>query len=375
MSSFEMAPHPRPNILNVYAERQSIRLFPVYQRISGVWDLRKRRLLIDSIVNGVDLPKIYFHELNPPRQDEHGVIQRYAVVDGKQRLESIFDFLGGRLSLPEDFRLFEAPSVEAGGLNYEQLAQRFPRLRARFDATVLPIVVVRTGDTDLIEELFSRLNEAVPLTAPEYRNTLGGPLPRLFRELVTHQFFVEALPFETGRHKYLDLAAKFVLLVLANDFQGTKKAQLDRLVRSYRERANRKDPRVERSEILELRESVETILGRMHGFFERSDPLLSGIGWVTLYFHVFRLGADNSPGISRDVFARFVQEVSMVRKKTRKFAQGINSDQLTEGEQRLAQFDSLRQSLNDGPALRRRYELMRLHVKERSKVVLPSSHD
>lgn len=373
MSSFEMVPHPRPNILDLYAERGAIQLFPVYQRISGVWDRRKRRLLIDSIVNGVDLPKIYFHELNPPRHDEQGVIQRYAVVDGKQRLESIFEFLEGNLSLPDDFRLFEDASVDAAGLDYEALGRRYPRLRARFDTTDLPIVVVRTDDTELIEELFSRLNEAVVLTAPEYRNTLGGPLPRLFRELATHPFFVESLPFETGRHRYLDLAAKFVYLVRENDFQSTKKQQLDRLVRSFREGANRRESWAEASEVVALGESVDAVLERMHCFFRTPDQLLGGIGWVTLFFHLFRIEADQVPGFTRELIEDFVDDVTTARAKTRRITQGLDAGQLTEREQRLAHFDSHRQSPNDGSALRTRYDLMRLDIAEQCNITLPSS--
>ena len=206
------------------------------------------------------------------------------------------------------------------------------------------------------------------LTAPEYRNTLGGPLPRLFRELATHPFFVESLPFDTGRHKYLDLAAKFMYLVREEAFQSTKKQQLDRLVRSFREGANGGEPWADPSQVLALKESVGILLTRMHGFFQAPDHLLSGIGWVTLFFHAFRLGADQVPGFTRHIVNDFVDDVTMTRRKTRRITQGLDSGQLTEREQRLARFDSLRQSPNDGSALRDRYDLMRLDIEERHGV-------
>ena len=363
MSSFMMERHPRPNILEIYINRESIHLFPVYQRISGVWDIRKRRLLIDSIVNGVDLPKIYFHELDPPILDGRGNTLRYAVIDGKQRLESIFEFLEGDLRLPDTFRLFEDPRVKAQNLDYDGLGREYPRLRSRFDNTNLPIVVVRTDDTELIEELFSRLNEAVVLTAPEYRNTLGGPLPRMFREMSAHQFFVDSLPFETGRHRYLDLAAKFAYISQEKAFQGTKKATLDRFVREY--------PRS--SEVASaLREEVEGILTEMHIFFEQKDRLLDGIGWVTLFFHVFRLQGHYSVGFSREVIQEFVAAVAETRSKIRQISRGEFQGSLTNREQLLARVDSLRQSLNDGPALLERYELMRRDINEQRGILLPS---
>ena len=372
MSSFQMLPHPRPNILDVYSERTSINLSPAYQRISGVWDLRKRRLLIDSIVNGVDLPKIYFHELNPSVG-----AQGYAVVDGKQRLESMFDFLDGNLLLPDEFTLFEDPSINACGLDYDGLARRHPRLRARFDQTKLPIIIVRTDDINLIEQLFSRLNEAVPLTAPEYRNTLGGPLPRLFRQVSAHPFFLESLPFETGRHRHLDLAAKFVYLIHGGGFQSTKKNTLDRFVRNFRHppslAENPATPYELTYELAELVESVEGLLDEMHRLFESKDPLLTGIGRVTLFFHVFRLGGHLTSNFSRQTLSTFVDDMVAVRNRTRQISKGLDQGGLTQRQQQLAHFDSLRQSPNDGTALRTRYELMRQDIAEQHGIDLPTS--
>ena len=371
MVRFQMVPHPRPNILELYAERESIQMLPPYQRISGVWNDRKRRLLIDSIVNGVDLPKIYFHELNPPVRDERGRTQRYAVVDGKQRLDSIFDFLCGSLALPDDFQFFEDARVDARGLHYDGLAQRHPRLRARFDGTDLPIVVVRTDDIDFIEELFSRLNEAVALTAPEYRNTLGGPLPRMFRALSTHALFVESLPFPTDRHRYLDLAAKFTHLAREDEFQSTKKLTLDGLVRTFKDAAQAGEPWADQNGVAALQDSVEEILAQMHCFFLKPDELLEGIGWVTLLFHVFRRSGHRADGFSREIIEEFRGDVTSARRKARDITRGLVGGTMTDREQLLAQFDSLRQSPNDGSALRRRYELLRRDFMERHGVELP----
>ena len=36
-------------------------LEPLYQRQSEVWGEEKRQLFIDSLLNGFDVPKLYFH--------------------------------------------------------------------------------------------------------------------------------------------------------------------------------------------------------------------------------------------------------------------------------------------------------------------------
>ncbi|MES2725776.1 MAG: DUF262 domain-containing protein, partial [Bacteroidota bacterium] len=52
------------NILRINYERKYINLSPDYQRNGELWNLEKRQLLIDSILNDYDIPKIYFHVLD-----------------------------------------------------------------------------------------------------------------------------------------------------------------------------------------------------------------------------------------------------------------------------------------------------------------------
>ena len=65
---------------------------PSYQRQSELWNLEKKQLLIDSILNGYDIPKIYLHKFNKPKKIR-GIEMQYAIIDGRQRLETIWGFL------------------------------------------------------------------------------------------------------------------------------------------------------------------------------------------------------------------------------------------------------------------------------------------
>ncbi len=66
-----------------------------------------------------------------------------------------------------DFDYLADSKVKAGGLTYQDLATEYPKIKIRFDSYILPVILVETEDNDLIEEMFSRLNEAVPLNAAE----------------------------------------------------------------------------------------------------------------------------------------------------------------------------------------------------------------
>jgi hypothetical protein len=367
-----MIPLKRNNILDVFADRKSIDRNPVYQRISGVWDLRKRQLFIDSIVNSVDIPKMYFHELMPPQRGDDQPLIRYSIIDGKQRLETIWSFMDDEFPLAPTFEFFENPKMGGAEATYSSLATHHPLLRARFDATDLPIVVVQTSDLELVEALFSRLNEAVPLTAPEYRNTLGGPLPRKFRELATEDFFQRCLPFDTGRHRYLDLAAKFFYITHRRDFVATKKADLDEFVRSFKRGREAKEASAREAVVsLLVKRTTETVR-RMTEFFDEKDPLLSNVGWITLFFQLFRLmeGHRWPKGLTREQFVSFTGRLSETRAILRAITKGelVNKTPVAT----LQQFVNLGQSSNDGAAILGRYRIVREYFEKEFAVALPS---
>src|SRR5258706_15827800 len=109
-NEFGLGKYPQSSLLVVYSEREEIQLDPEYQRISGIWTREKRQLLIDSLINGFDVPKLYFHEFVPFKKIRSKKY-RYAIIDGKQRLQTIWDFIDGNIALPEDFKYLRDDSI------------------------------------------------------------------------------------------------------------------------------------------------------------------------------------------------------------------------------------------------------------------------
>ena len=64
--------------------------FPEYQRQPNLWPIQKKALLIDSILQDIDVPKLYFNKT------EDGDLE---VVDGTQRLWTIWGFLDGEFPI------------------------------------------------------------------------------------------------------------------------------------------------------------------------------------------------------------------------------------------------------------------------------------
>src|SRR3546814_928428 len=186
MATLKTLPLQNSTILRINSEQDAINTDPYYQRKGGVWTLQKKQLLIDSILNDYDIPKLYFHNYNNQQKEDNGGKYDYSIIDGRQRIEAILQFINGDFPISEDFEYLADPSVHAAGLTYSDLAIEFPKIKIRFDSYILPIVLIETEDIDLIEDMYSRLNEAVPLNAAEKRNAIGGQMASAIRDIALH---------------------------------------------------------------------------------------------------------------------------------------------------------------------------------------------
>jgi hypothetical protein len=219
--------------------RSAIEVDPPYQRESGAWSLDKRQLFIDSLLNGYDVPKIYLHDLRGSHPTKV-----YAIVDGKQRLTTIWSFLDDGFPLAAGFRIGAgnnpevAPGAVAplGGQRFSQLDPAWQQVLTR---TWLSVVLIRDAGEAEIEDLFSRLNNGEALNAAERRNALGGDMAVLIREVALRPFFAERLPFSNTRHEHLEVAAALLAVETARRAGATElpdldAAALDAFVRGHR---------------------------------------------------------------------------------------------------------------------------------------------
>jgi hypothetical protein len=334
-------------ILYLYTKRKEIQIDPSYQRMGEVWTLEKRQLLIDSIINDFDVPKIYFHDL----QDYSKTSKfEYAIIDGRQRLEAIWQFIDGDFPLADDFDYLRDKNIKAAGLTYKELATKYPELKQLFDAKSLSIFVVQTDDLDMIEDMFSRLNEAVPLNAAEKRNAFGGPLPKLAKKVSETPLFTKNLKISNKRYQHRDLAAKFIYLVHKNKVEDTKKIYLDTFFRDNRTKAE--------SFFSQATKVVDAVTAKMSGAFVAKDKLLKSSGMVVLYFLLFQksVGQPWAKKLTRSKLDDFEKARVLNREKAAK--------DITKADYDLLEFDRLTQTPNDAYAIKFRLELLQTFVKK-----------
>lgn len=262
------------------AWRSAIHDDPPYQRESSVWTADKQQLFIDSLLNGYDVPKIYLHDL----RGQHPT-QVYAVVDGRQRLTTIWRFLDDQLPLAADFRIepANAPDLPVGtvqpaaGQRYSELDPRWQRVLRQ---TYLAVVLIQNATEEDIEELFSRLNNGEPLNDAEKRNALGGAVPDLVRELARHRFFQDRVRIANDRYQHQELAARFVLVEADASATDAVPDLRSRALTAF-VRANRRMDDTRRRDVLSRVQRRLAILERIFG---PRDALLARQGFVTLWY-------------------------------------------------------------------------------------------
>lgn len=340
-------------VWQIYRMRERIQLDPDYQRLGNIWAPDNRQLLLDTILNKFDVPKIYLHKFSQPCS-MGGKTYEFAIVDGKQRLETLWSFIDGDIALADDFKLFRDKKIAAAGMKYRELGKEYPDLKADFDGFLLSVILIETDDLEMIEEMFSRLNEAAPLTAAEKRNAYGGPIPTVVRKLSKEAFFLKKLPFENRRYRHYDLATKFLLAEHESQVVDTKKARLDDFVENFADQSRTRE--------LSFAKQAYDNVRHMASVFTDKDALLRQVGMVMLYYHLFRVASKQ----------KWLSEIS--RKKLLDFEKrrADNRQMMEIGNTKnidfdLIEFDRYAQSPNDGGAIKFRLRVMLEQVFNRDQ--------
>lgn len=199
----------------------AIDIQPQYQRRAR-WSNEKRSALIESFLLNIPVPPVYLAE------DDYGV---YSVIDGKQRITAIHDFMSDKFALTklEDFD-------DLHGRRFSQLPRELGNaLRVR--PYIRAITLLRQSDPDVKYEVFQRLNTGgEPLNAQEIRNVaFRGSFNDLIYRLAGSEFLRQQLKIRNDRSpSYRNmLDAEFVLRFLTLEeswrlFSGDLRKSMDK---------------------------------------------------------------------------------------------------------------------------------------------------
>ena len=189
------------NLKGMYDGKNTLQMDHPIQRQGGQWDgdKLKKSLLVHSILAGYPVPPIYC--LKEPVNDKD---YSYSILDGKQRLTTIFDYIDGRYPLDG-----ETPSVLLDEVRYELGGKYFTDLNTECQQELLrfkfTIYGFEDADDDLIEEIFFRLNNSAPLSKPQKSMALTGVRNAAFiKSILSDRFFSEICQFSALQRRKSD---------------------------------------------------------------------------------------------------------------------------------------------------------------------------
>lgn len=201
-------------LVNMYDQRRVIDIHPEFQRLFR-WSPIQKTKFIESILLGIPIPPMFVSE------DENSA---WDVIDGVQRLSTIFEFLG---VLRDEYGNNVKPSILMKTTKMPELegkvwSNAFYEHKFAIDNNMFlankflgaRLKVIRIGnesDTDVKYDIFDRLNTGGSrLSEQEIRNCLAIMLNRKFyvwlRMLSTNKDFERCTPLsEEAKKKQIDL--------------------------------------------------------------------------------------------------------------------------------------------------------------------------
>ncbi|ORA48228.1 hypothetical protein BST22_18775 [Mycolicibacterium chubuense] len=254
-------------------ETSAIDVKPEFQRRDR-WTQAQSSALIESFLLNIPVPPVYLAE------EQFG---RYSVIDGKQRITSINQFMSNTLALTNLSR-FE----EIEGKRFLELPDELANaLRVR--PYIRVVTLLRQSDPETKYEVFHRLNSGgEALNAQEIRNVLyRGAFNDLLQRLAENNFLRNRLKITTTRSPAFKAMqdVEYVLRFFTvdaywRDFSGDFRKSMNSYMRAHRD-PDEKFLSEKESQFVRALAACESIFGR-HAFqrFERGqwrNQMLSGL--------------------------------------------------------------------------------------------------
>lgn len=278
----------RKRALDKIYKRRNRYEIPEWQR-EEVWDKGKKQKLIDSILRGWKLPKFYFLKTgsNP---------EEFEVLDGQQRLTTIFEFFDDQLTLtPGSAEMF-------GGDSYSNLSSD---VSDNFDDFEIEYDEIEDAGEEEQREFFQRLQQGLPLTSSEKLNSAFSKLTDCAREFAKHPFFLERVTASDKRYGHFDIVSKVAALAIEGIDTGLRYDDLKRIFESQKNFSPKSN----------IGKRLKATFDCAHSIFHNDDPLLKNRTLVQSFTTLIYRISENDElksrhRLLRSFFEHFMQELT-----------------------------------------------------------------
>jgi len=205
---------------------------PPYQRRS-LWTDDKKSFLIDSILKNYPIPPIFLHQ----KIDDTSGKTKYDVIDGKQRLTAIIEFITNVISISDEQGESPEKNPIAGLFFKDFESKELSLYKSRFWRYVIPVEYVDTGEQEVIDSIFDRLNRnGEPLTGQELRHSsyYGSPLLNLLEDISKITFWKERLlAVDHTRMEEVEFLSELLFLILEGKELTSTQGDIDNIYSKY----------------------------------------------------------------------------------------------------------------------------------------------
>lgn len=198
----------------IYKRRDRYEI-PDWQR-NEVWDTPRKQALIDSILRGWKLPKLYFLKTGSDTNE---------VVDGQQRLVAIYEFFGDELALSSE------SAERFGAALYSNLPTT---VSDTFDDFELEFDEIEDASSEEIKEFFTRLQMGLSLSSSEKLNSIESKLRDFCRKLVDLPFFCKSVAIANTRFAHFDIISKVAALEIEGMDAGLRYDEIRKVFQSQK---------------------------------------------------------------------------------------------------------------------------------------------
>ncbi|WP_283789467.1 DUF262 domain-containing protein (plasmid) [Bermanella sp. WJH001] len=215
-------------LMNMY-EDGDLFISPEYQRVFR-WSLFQQTRFIESVLLGIPIPPIFVAE------DDEG---KWEVVDGLQRISTIFAFFGLLEDIPDknNTTLTQGELVEElESLTIDELPIK---LKTTIKRSVCRVEIVKwDSKEDIRYELFNRLNTgSSPLSDQEIRNCIFRSYPvdlnKILKEVAGKPEFVELISPSDSKKEQMFLEELVLRYFAFKNLDGDFKTTVPQFLSEY----------------------------------------------------------------------------------------------------------------------------------------------
>lgn len=239
---------------------------PPYQRDYNVWSSEQKSFLVDTILKNFPMPPIFLEQ----KIDTSNGKTRYDVIDGKQRLFAIIEFIENTVKLPMTFGKDDYGLDLLNGKTFEEIKslastrEDIQEFISSFWGYVISIEYIENPDVKVVDNIFDRLNRGGERLNPQELRKANFYDTIVYKdiELLRQDEFLSDQLRDLDKNRLEDISfitELYLLIKLEKIIDGTEN-QIDKYFKEIVEEINQE----ESNQIVQKLHEIKHIVSRFN---------------------------------------------------------------------------------------------------------------